>query len=158
MNVSCECIGYATEDYTPVLNFGYYVDIERFDRRSMSYVYIRDLDEQSGKSTKQYFDDPGSRATAFAFIKNSLQKYLSTTKPPIVVRGPMTDFKKQNKRYTDITEIFIKNGYQKIVVPAREMSYKPNKKYIDDEEHNEYWFFVRKNIEVDKLKKIIPTN
>ena len=155
LSVSLDVTGYIPDEYIPVVNFGYMVEIEELDRRRLCFYNIQRLDPQNGCSTKEAIKDKESRSLIFEFVKRALGLHLKRINPPIIVRGPITDFKRDNYRYKEITQILLSHGYKQIVVAAKDMKYQPNKEFMENEESDEYWFFCKKNIEIDKLKNLI---
>jgi hypothetical protein len=152
--ISLDNAAYLPSDYIPVLNFGYTVDIFKFNRRNISFQYLRDADPQSGSSTKEIITHKESRRLLFGFVKKAISKYLAAKMPPIILRGPITNFKKSNYRYEEITKLIESFGYKKTVILAKDIKYKPSEEFIENKESDEYWFFTKKNIEPDKLKNI----
>jgi hypothetical protein len=152
--ISLDNAAYLPSDYIPVLNFGYTVDIFKFNRRNISFQYLRDADPQSGSSTKEIITHKESRRLLFGFVKKTISKYLAAKMPPIILRGPITNFKKSNYRYEEITKLIESFGYKKTVILAKDIKYKPSEEFIENKESDEYWFFTKKNIEPDKLKNI----
>ena len=61
LQTSFEAIDYTSYYYLPIINFGYCVDLERWDNKKLSYEYIHEHDEDNSLSTKKYIQDKNVR-------------------------------------------------------------------------------------------------
>jgi hypothetical protein len=136
-----------TLDMIPISNFGYGLDISKFNNRTDSFNYL-DIDDSDGKSTKKYFDDKESRSIVNKFIHKSIYKDIRDFKFPLLVRGPLSTFKQNSQRYLDIDDIIFKFGYNKVIIKASEMNnHLPCKHAMKDIDTDVYWFYTKNNIE-----------
>lgn len=96
-----------------IVNFGYSVDVRKWSNRHLRYVYVDDLDEQDGRSTKKYFDDKTAREIVVRTLEKNMSNYLIKVKPCILIRGAFSDIKASLPRYKRFDKIFFENNYQK---------------------------------------------
>ena len=115
-----QVIGYTAQDNMAIVNFGYSVEIKKWSNRDQQYQWIPDLDEQSGRSTKQYFDDKEARKLLVRFIEKTIFKYLRDVTPAIIIRGALSDIKVELPRYTQLDANFFNAGYKKRVYNIKE--------------------------------------
>ena len=113
LSVSFDIIGYTAEENIAIVNFGYDVDVERWSNRKQRFDYIQDLDSQNGKSTKKYFDSPEARDLILRFIERSIDKYLRTISPAIIIRGALSEISLNLPRYKRLDAPFFAYGYHK---------------------------------------------
>lgn len=68
---------------------------------------------QDGRETKEYFANPSDRDQIKRWIMQSAQEMIATVKPPVIIRGPLTNEKMSLQRYADVTDILSSLGYNK---------------------------------------------
>ncbi len=122
LKIQFEIIGYTAEANIAIVNFGYILDIKKWSSRDQRHKWIEELDEQSGKSTKQYFDNVEARKLLLQFIEKSISKYLKNVKPAVVIRGAHNDIKVHLQRYQQLDKAFFENNYIKKEYDIKEVS------------------------------------
>lgn len=122
LDVQFEILGYTAEANIAIVNFGYIIDVRKWSNRSQEYKWIDDLDKNSGKSTKQYFDNIDARKLVVRFIEKSIGKYLKNVGPAIVLRGAHNELKINLPRYHQLDKPFFDNGYYKKECDIKEFS------------------------------------
>lgn len=113
LDISFKKAGYTKEDNIAIVNFGYTVDIEKWSNKEQCFTYMRDLDNENGKSTKQYFDSKDARDIILKFIEKRINKFLKSTSPAIVMRGAISEIKLNLPRYKRLDKYFFENNYSK---------------------------------------------
>lgn len=113
-------IQFSIIDYTlcyrlPIINFGYAVRIKEFSKKYASYVSVADYDDQDGRFSAKYIVNKQDREVLLKIVQKSLEHYVKRVKPPLIIRGPLGDFKQRSARYLKNAEIIIDAGYRQIV-------------------------------------------
>ncbi|MFZ2888913.1 hypothetical protein [Sulfuricurvum sp.] len=122
MTVQCECNAMTKDNYLPIINFGYIVEIRLHNVRRMRFSTPENFSDQSGQSTMQYFDNRADRAIVFAFVVKNLKRYLKKYHPPFIIRGPILPVHKTLKRYEVIGDVIKSSGYEERIYKVADMS------------------------------------
>jgi hypothetical protein len=146
--------GYTKKDNTPIINFGYSINIERFCNRHLYYTYIDDLDRSNGKSTKKYFDSKEAREIVLKFVDRFIDRYLQDVSPCIIIRGAMSQIKTNLPRYKRFDKHFDKYNYKKTTMHISECDDLYSITYNKTVEDKEIWVYTKKRKHIKRLKDI----
>lgn len=146
-----------TESLIPVFNFGYGLGITKLNNRKDRFEYLEDVDDSSGISTKRYFEDKESRNIINKFVQRALFKDIKKYNFPIIVRGPLTEFKQNSPRYLKIDSIITSMGYIRTIVPFSSMNnHIPHEHASLDSEKDQYWFYTKSRVPEYELCNLLP--
>ncbi len=113
LNISFSVVALSKKSNTVIVNFGYLVIIKKWSKKLMRYEELKNVDIQSGKSTKQYLDSPQAREIILRFIEKNIDNYLKTKKPALLIRGSLNKTQLYLPRYKRLDGMFFKNDYKK---------------------------------------------
>lgn len=144
LTIAYHVVGQTCNYYVPIVNFGYKVSIEHHDIKNANFRMISDLDPENGASTKRHFPDPINRALVRKFVMKSLERYILRKNPPVIVRGPITSYKRSLDRYHEISVLLNSMGYAEKIARIDQMpdglSTLKNKVL---EPEDEMWMYIR---------------
>ncbi len=153
LRIEYKAVGESLRWHIPIVNFGYQVEIEKHDIKQARFLRLRDVDSESGLSTKQYFSDPLNRSVLRKIIGKNLAHYIRRTNPPIIIRGPITKVKKGLPRYYEITDVLKSLGFDERKfrvdkMPKKLWTVENNECAADDE----MWMYVRDELMWEELE------
>jgi hypothetical protein len=155
LGIEFKIIGYTKEDNIAIVNFGYIVDIEKWSNKEQSYEYIYNLDNDNGKSTKQYLDSQEAREMILKFIERTIKRYIKNISPAIVIRGALSEIKASLPRYKRFDKIFC-TMYKKesLDIDKYNSLYKLCGNYKADD-NKLIWVYCKKEEHFNQLKDVI---
>lgn len=128
--------------YLPIINFGYGVELSRWNKKELRYQYIRNHVEDDGLSTKKYVESKKVREVLKQFIFHSVKKYMRRFQPPIIIRGPLNHHKQISERYLLIDTLIQRAGYHKDVYLYDDIP-DINTKKNSDSPNDTFWIYTR---------------
>ncbi len=157
LSVSFELIGYTVEDNNAIMNFGYAVDIQKWSDIEQDFIYIDDLDNADGRSTKKYLDSAEAREIILRFVEKRIDKYLRKVSPAIIIRGPLSDFKSNLPRYKRLDLPYANHGYHKkeLDIKKYDSLYQITFRYKAGEDDNVIWAYSKKMELFEKLENVV---
>lgn len=121
LTVALEIKAYTKELMLPVMNFGYGLTINKWNPREQYFASVFEHNDNDGRSTRRYIDNREDRRIIFGFVKKRLRHYLNSTKPPILIRGPLSLECIKLPRYQEIDALLLDFGYIKKETPCMDL-------------------------------------
>lgn len=131
--------------YLPIINFGYCVELSRWDTKELRYQYMHNHKEDDALSTKKYVESKKVREILKQFVFHSVKKYMRRFQPPIIMRGPLNYYKQTSERYLFIDIIMQRAGYHKDVYLYDDIP-DINTKKNSDSPNDTFWVYTRDDI------------
>lgn len=150
LNIPFRVISHTRYYYLPVVNFGYEIELSRWNPKELRYEYIREHIENDGLSTKKYISSKNIRECIKKFIFHYVKKYLKQHNPPIIIRGPLNIYKQSSERYLVIDSILQNAGYHKLTsssVNIPDIGTQSKKESVNDV----FWMYTRDDISLQEI-------
>jgi hypothetical protein len=152
LEIEYSIIGYTKKTNSAIINFGYTVDIEKYNKKKIRWEYLY-IDNESGKDTKEYFSDKMARSLIVKFIKRNMTQYIKRIEPYILFRGAFNEIKPTLKRYKDIDNIIIENGYLKKELLVKENDKLYKKSYNLNVDNVIMWLYSKDKKVLKEIKE-----
>lgn len=144
-------ISHTSYYYLPVTNFGYCVELERWNSKKLEYEYIVNHKEEDSLSTKNYIKEKNVRGIIKKFVFRNVQKYLKKFQPPILIRGALSSYKQSSERYLYIDSLIKNTGYHQLDVPYNCIPEISTKKEENDPKKDIFWLYTRDEIALEEV-------
>ncbi|OHE15889.1 MAG: hypothetical protein A2540_09500 [Sulfurimonas sp. RIFOXYD2_FULL_37_8] len=151
-------IQFSIIDYTlcyrlPIINFGYDVHIEEFSKKNGRYVSVDDYDDEDGRFSVKYITNKQDRKILLKIVQKNLEHYVKRVNPPLIIRGPLGNFKQHSARYLKNGEIIINAGYQQIVASYNEVPDISTKKSFKDTVSELFYIYAKDEFAKEEVIK-----
>jgi len=131
--------------YLPIINFGYSIELSQWNKKELRYQYIHNHKEYDGLSTKKYVKSKKVRAILKQFVFHSVKKYMRRFQPPIIIRGPLNNYKQTSERYLFIDTMIQREGYHKDIYLYDDIP-DINTKKTSDSPNDIFWMYTHDDI------------
>lgn len=146
-----EVIAFTTHYYLPIINFGYSVELERWNSKKLEYERITTHDEEDSLSTKKYIATKSVRNIIKQFVLRNIQKYLKKFQPPIIIRGALSPYKQSSERYLYIDSLIKSSGYFHLDVGYNAIPKIRTKKSWNIPEEDIFWLYTRDEMALEEV-------
>ena len=152
LSVNFSTTAYTTRYFMPVLNFGYSTNLYRWYKKDAFYGSMhREYEDNDGRSIAKFIDSRPARQLLTKFVHKYVKKYISKNKPPIIIRGPLSEFKQNSPRYQKIDEMLIDAGYKRIIAKCNDVPYISTKRHMEDEDKERFYLYALDDFAYEEL-------